>query len=73
MELKKKFIGARIYSKKLRREIEINEQNKLTLISLGFQHLFVINRPKKAVKDDPIKPTIKQRSKRGTRTKRGDS
>jgi len=49
MELKKEFLGSRIFIKTLGREVLICEENKGTLIQQNCYELFVIKRNDKAV------------------------
>lgn len=62
MELKKEFVGSRIFVKKLGREVEICEENKFILFNFGCIHLFKIE------KIDSPKPSIKPNDKRRIKT-----
>ena len=44
MELKKEFLGSRVFIKRLGREVLICDENKLTLINYGFTHFFEIKK-----------------------------
>jgi hypothetical protein len=50
MELKKEFLGSRIFVKKLGREVLVCDENKGTLMAHGLMHLFETKKENDKVK-----------------------
>ena len=57
MELKKKYIGSKVFIGKLGREVEICEENKSTLLQHNQREFFITPEPKKVA---PKKATPKK-------------
>tara|TARA_R110000772_G_scaffold38346_1_gene90496 strand:+ start:289 stop:537 length:249 start_codon:yes stop_codon:yes gene_type:complete len=70
MELKKKYLGSRVYIKTLAREVEVCEENKSTFITHNLRHLFDVQEPVMTLRKEETKKENNNVSTKSTKPKR---